>query len=103
MQIPISPQTRAALRVLIAKGLEAVITSGSPEPVRDMRRAARRLEVHSADGRTHSGVLVVRRNTVTTGLVVEDEAAEAAALELSSGDDLAALGLATTPSRARRA
>lgn len=103
MQIPISPQTRAALRVLIAKGLEAVITTGSPEPVRDMRRAARRLEMHTADGRTYSGVLVVHRNKVTTGLVVEDEATETIALELPSGDNLAALDFATAPSRSRRA
>ena len=85
MHIPISPKTRAALRVLIAKGVESLISTGSTEPVRTARRKARALEVRSADGRSYSGVLVVHRNEVTTGLVVEDEpAASEAPLALAS-------------------
>lgn len=104
MQIPISPQTRAALRVLVAKGLEQLITTGSSEPIRAARRRARGLEVTSPDGRIYSGVVVVHRNAVTTGFVVEDDSVEdVAALELPSStatipDDLrAALAAARCP------
>ena len=104
MQIPISPQTRAALRVLVAKGLEQLITAGSAEPIRAARRRARRLEVTSPDGRLYSGVVVVHRNAVTTGFVVQDDSVEdAVALELPSStaavpDDLrAALAAARCP------
>lgn len=86
MHIPISPKTRAALRTLIAKGVESLITAGTTEPVRTSRRKAKKLEVRSADGRSYSGVLVVHRNEVTTGLVVEDEPIpEEAPLALEAG------------------
>lgn len=100
MQIPISSETRAALRVLIAKGVEAIITSGSPEPVREARRTAQRLRITSADGRVFSGVVVIRQNTVTTGLVVEDAPGEdALCLPQGEASTLASIQVASRAPR----
>lgn len=102
MKINVSPQTRSALRALVAKGLEQLITTGTAEPILVARRNARGLEVTSSDGRMFSGVLILHRNVVSTGVVVEDNAIAADTIALAAGTHELGLDLRNAVGIARK-